>query len=158
MRNALTLLVVIALAVVTVGALNHALVVDLDFVAATWTAVSLLWVALAVAAVIVVGGGIAALLARAGIRRALVKVEGELQSTFERLRAAEARAAAEPEEVAGGAAAAGGAAEAAALAPAAASEDATAVAPAAPAAPAEGDAAPAASEGAGPGPEAPASS
>ena len=91
MRNALIVLVVVALVLVALGAVNHGLLFDIDFVAATWTAVSLFWVAVVVAGVVFVTGVAAAFLAASGAVKARRKLEKELQSTYERLRAAEAK-------------------------------------------------------------------
>ena len=91
MRNALIVLVVVALVLVTLGAFNNDLLFDIDFVAATWTAVSLFWVAVAVAGVVVVTGVAAAFFARSSAVATRRKLEKELQGTYERLRAAEAK-------------------------------------------------------------------
>ena len=91
MRNALIVLVIVALVLVVLGALNHTVLFDIDFLAVTWTAVSLFWVAVAVAAVILVAGLGAAVLARSSAVSAQRKLEVELQSTYQRLRAAEAK-------------------------------------------------------------------
>jgi len=90
-RNALIVLVVVALVIVALGAVNHGLLFDIDFVAGTWTAVSLLWVAVVTAGVVVVTGVAAALLAQSGAVATRRKLEKELQGTYERLRAAEAK-------------------------------------------------------------------
>ena len=91
MRNALIVLVVVALLLVGMGAVNNGLLFDIDFVAGTWTAVSLFWVAVVIAAVVFVSGVVAAFLAASGAVAARRKLEKELQSTYERLRAAEAK-------------------------------------------------------------------
>ncbi|MCX6371878.1 MAG: hypothetical protein NTX16_02145, partial [Actinobacteria bacterium] len=91
MRNALIVLVVVALVLVALGAVNNGLLFDIDFVAATWTAVSLFWVAVVVAGVVFVTGVAVAFLAASGAVTARRKLEKELQSTYERLRAAEAK-------------------------------------------------------------------
>ncbi len=90
-RNALIVLVVVALVLVALGAVNNGLLFDIDFVAATWTAVSLFWVAVVIAGVVFVTGVAAAFLAASGAVAARRKLEKELQSTYERLRAAEAK-------------------------------------------------------------------
>jgi hypothetical protein len=90
-RNALIVLVVVALVIVTLGAVNSGLLFDIDFVAGTWTAVSLFWVAVVIAGVVFVTGVAAALLAASGAVTARRKVEKELQGTYERLRATEAK-------------------------------------------------------------------
>ena len=91
MRNALIVLVVVALVLVALGAVNHGLLFDIDFVAGTWTAVSVFWVAVAAAGVVFVTGVVAAFLARSGAVATRRKLEKELQGAYERLRAAEAK-------------------------------------------------------------------
>lgn len=91
MRNALIVIVVVALVLVALGAVNNGLLFDIDFVAATWTAVSLFWVAVVVAGVVFVTGVAAAFLAASGAVAARRRLEKELQTTYERLRAAEAK-------------------------------------------------------------------
>ena len=91
MRNAFILLVVVALVLVALGAVNHGLLFDIDFVAGTWTAVSLFWVAVVSAGVVFVTGMVAAFFARSGAVNTRRKLEQELQGTYERLRAAEAQ-------------------------------------------------------------------
>jgi hypothetical protein len=99
-RNALILLAVVALIIVGLGAANGSVAFDFDMVFGTWAAVSLVWVAAVVAAVVLVAGLTAAWLAQADASRARRKLEAELQSTYERLRAAEARLPQEPPEAA----------------------------------------------------------
>lgn len=91
MRNALIVLVVVALVLITLGAVNNGLLFDIDLVAGTWTAVSLFWVAVVTAGVVLVTGVVAALLAQSGAVAPRRKLEKELQGTYERLRAAEAK-------------------------------------------------------------------
>jgi hypothetical protein len=81
----------VALVLVTLGAVNHGLLFDIDFVAATWTGVSLFWVAVVLAGVVLVIGVVTAFLGRSGAVTTRRKLEKELQSTYERLRAAEAK-------------------------------------------------------------------
>jgi uncharacterized membrane protein YciS (DUF1049 family) len=99
-RNALILLVVVALSIVALGAANGSVAFDFDVVFGTLTAVSLTWVAAAVAAVVLVAGLAAAWLAQADASRTRRRLEVELQSTYERLRAAEAKLPQEPPEAA----------------------------------------------------------
>ena len=96
MRNALILLVVVALIIVALGAANSEVAFDFDMVLGTWSAVSLLWVAVVAAVVLFVVGLIAAWLAQTDASRTRRKLEAELQATYERLRAAEARLPEEP--------------------------------------------------------------
>ena len=86
MRNALILVVVVALVIVTAGAVNHSVAFDVDWVAGTWRAVSLLWIAGVIALVVLVAGLAAALLARRGAVRAQRKLETELDATYRRVR------------------------------------------------------------------------
>ena len=91
MRNALIVLIVVALVLVALGAVNNCLLFDIDFVAGTWTAVSLFCVAVVTAGVVFVTGVVAAFLAQWGAVSTRRKLEKELQATYERLRAAEAK-------------------------------------------------------------------
>ena len=52
MRNALIILVIVALVLIALGAVNHAVAFDIDFLAVTWTAISLFWVSVVLAAVV----------------------------------------------------------------------------------------------------------
>jgi uncharacterized membrane protein YciS (DUF1049 family) len=97
-RNAFILLVVVALIILALGAANGSIAFDFDVVFGTWTAVSLIWVAAVVAAVVLVVGLLAAWLAQTDASRTRRKLEAELQATYERLRAAEARLLEEPQE------------------------------------------------------------
>ena len=93
MRNALILLAVVALLILAVGALNNGTAFDIDYVAGTVTAVSLFWVSAVVAALVFVAGLGAAWFAQAATTGSRRKLEAELQSTYVRLREAEALAA-----------------------------------------------------------------
>jgi hypothetical protein len=79
MKNILTVLLVVAAAVLVVGAASHGAHADVSYVAGTWHHASLLAVAAIVAALLLAVGVFAAL-------------EDELQCTYVRLRAAEAAA------------------------------------------------------------------
>jgi hypothetical protein len=92
-RTALTILVIVALALLAVGAVNHAVTLDLDFLAVSWNGVSLFWVMVAVAALVVVVGLVAAWAARGSAAAAQRRLEKELGSTYGRLRAAQAAVA-----------------------------------------------------------------
>jgi uncharacterized integral membrane protein len=90
MKNILTVLLVVAVLVLAVGVASYATRVDVDYVIGTWHHASLLAVAAVVAGLLLVVGVLAALaagLAQARERRVL---EGELERTYVRLRAAEA--------------------------------------------------------------------
>lgn len=90
MGKALLLLVIVALAVVAVGAVNHNVAFDIDYVAGTVTAVSLFWVAVVFAGLLFVAGAVAAWLAQRDAFAARRKLEKELDDTYRRLREAEA--------------------------------------------------------------------
>jgi hypothetical protein len=97
-RTAFLLLVVVALVIVGLGAANTSIKFDFDMVFGTWTAVSLIWVAAVFAGVVLVAGLVAAWLAQSGASRTRRKLEAELQATYERLRAAEAKLPQESKE------------------------------------------------------------
>ena len=100
MRNALILLAVVAMVILVMGALNNGTTFEVDYVAGTVSAVSLFWVSAVIAALVFVAGLAATWFALAGAAGGRRKLEAELQSTYERLREAEAlavRAAPEPE-------------------------------------------------------------
>ena len=93
MRKALILLAVVALLILVVGALNNGTAFDVDYVAGTVSSVSLMWVSAVLAALVFVVGLAAAWFAQAAMTGSRRKLEAELQSTYERLREAEALAA-----------------------------------------------------------------
>ncbi|HEX5643072.1 MAG TPA: hypothetical protein VFZ86_12160 [Thermoleophilia bacterium] len=90
MRNALILLAVVALLILAMGALNNGTAFDVDYVAGTVSAVSLFWVSAVIAALVFVVGLAAAWFAKSAVAGSRRKLEAELQSTYERLREAEA--------------------------------------------------------------------
>jgi uncharacterized membrane protein YciS (DUF1049 family) len=92
-RKAFILLVVVALLILAMGALNNGVVFKVDYVAGTANAVSLLWVSGLLAVLVVVVGMAAAWFAQSAMKGSRRKLEAELQSTYERLRKAEAEAA-----------------------------------------------------------------
>jgi uncharacterized membrane protein YciS (DUF1049 family) len=92
-RNALILLAVVALFILAVGALNNGTAFDIDYAAGTASSVSLFWVSAVLAALVFVVGLAAAWFAQAAVAGRRRKLEAELQSTYERLREAEALAA-----------------------------------------------------------------
>ncbi len=96
MRNAFILLAVVALVFVGAGAVNRSLAFDIDYGVGAWTNVSLFWITLVTAAIILVAGLVAAWLAQSSALAGQRKLEAELQTTYERLRAAEARLPLEP--------------------------------------------------------------
>jgi uncharacterized membrane protein YciS (DUF1049 family) len=89
-RNALILLVAVAVLILAVGALNNETAFDVDYVAGTVGAVSLFWVSAVIAALVFVVGLAAAWFAKSAVAGSRRKLEAELQSTYERLREAEA--------------------------------------------------------------------
>jgi len=91
----LIVLLVLALALLVLGIANHGVSVAFDYIVGTWH-VSLGWLLVIVAGLVVVtglGATLAADLRSADQRRAL---EGELQSTYARLRQAQAALPAAP--------------------------------------------------------------
>ncbi len=97
MRRALTVLTVVAVVVLIAGVVNRDATVDLSYIAGTQAGVSLLWVGAGAAALVLVAGLIAALLARASAARDQGRLEAELEEIYRRLRAAEARLPQSPE-------------------------------------------------------------
>ncbi len=93
MRKALILLAVVAVLILVVGALNNGTAFDVDYAAGTVSAVSLFWVSAVIAALVFVVGLAAAWFAQSAVAGSRRKLEAELQSTYERLREAEALAA-----------------------------------------------------------------
>jgi hypothetical protein len=89
-RNAFILLAIVALLFVGAGAANHSLAFDIDYVFGAVTNVSLFWITLVTAAIILGAGLVAAWLARSSAVAGQRKLEAELQTTYERLRVAEA--------------------------------------------------------------------
>jgi uncharacterized integral membrane protein len=90
MKNILTVLLVVVLLVLVVGAASHAAKVDVSYLAGTWHRASLLAVAAIVAALVLAVGVFAALAADLHCARDRKTLEEELQRTYVRLRAAEA--------------------------------------------------------------------
>lgn len=105
MKDILIVLLVVAVALLIIGAANNDQRVDLDYIFGTWHQVSLFTlIAIATAALVVVGLTVAAFAAigAAGGRR---KLERELEQTYGRLREAEAHGAQMAEEAAAASAA-----------------------------------------------------
>jgi len=94
MKNILTVLLVLAVLVLAVGVASYATRVDVDYVIGTWHHASLLAVAAVVAGLLLVVGFLAALAAGFAHARERRVLEGELERTYVRLRAAEASLAA----------------------------------------------------------------
>jgi hypothetical protein len=92
-RTALTILIIVAVVLVALGAVNHTVTLDLDFLALDWTGVSLFWLSVVLAAVVVAAGVAAAWAARAAAVGAQRRLEKELGKTYKRLREAQAAGA-----------------------------------------------------------------
>jgi uncharacterized integral membrane protein len=92
MKNILTVLLVVAVVVLVVGAASHGAHADVSYLAGTWHHASLLAVAAIVAALLVAVGVFATLAADLHCARIRKTLEDELQRTYVRLRAAEAAA------------------------------------------------------------------
>jgi uncharacterized membrane protein YciS (DUF1049 family) len=92
-RKALILLVVVALLILVMGALNNGTAFSVDYAVGTVNAASLFWVSAVIAALVFVVGLVAAWFAQSAMTGARRKLEAELQSTYERLREVEALAA-----------------------------------------------------------------
>ncbi len=93
MKTALWVLMIVALVVVLVGALNHGTAVSFDYVAGSTPAVSLFWLALGAAAALVLAGIAGWAVAVASAYATRRKLEKELEATYRRLRDCEARLA-----------------------------------------------------------------
>ena len=91
MKTALWVLMIVALVVVLVGALNHGTAVSFDYVAGSTPAVSLFWLALGAAAALVLAGIAGWAVAVASAYATRRKLEKELEATYRRLRDCEAR-------------------------------------------------------------------
>jgi uncharacterized membrane protein YciS (DUF1049 family) len=92
MKDILIGLLVVMLVLLTLGAVNHDVRIDLDYLFGTWHQVSLLWLSLIAVGLVGAAGVLAAgyVGVRAGGDRH--KLEQELEQTYARLRAAEAQA------------------------------------------------------------------
>lgn len=97
MREVVILLLVVVLAIMVLGAVNQDQQLDFDYVVGTWEDVSLLELTAVAAGVVFAAGVVSAAIVRGGLIGGRRKLERELQETYVRLRAAEAKlAAAEP--------------------------------------------------------------
>jgi hypothetical protein len=92
-KTVLWVLMIVALVVVLVGALNHGTAVSFDYVAGSTPAVSLFWLALGAAAALVLAGIAGWAVAVASAYATRRKLEKELEATYRRLRDCEARLA-----------------------------------------------------------------
>ncbi|HSL96222.1 MAG TPA: hypothetical protein VLA35_09960 [Thermoleophilia bacterium] len=99
MKNALIVLAVVALVVLTLGLFNREASVDVDYVVGVWRSVNVFWLFAIAAGVVVAAGLLGASLARARGWRERGKLEKELLEVYRRLRAVEAQL----EQVAGAA-------------------------------------------------------
>jgi len=105
-KNALIVLVIVALVMLTLGLVNRDAVVDVDYVVGVWRSVNVLWLFAIAAAVLLAAGLVGAALARAQGWRERGKLEKELLEVYRRLRAVEAQAEATAGAASGAAAAA----------------------------------------------------
>jgi hypothetical protein len=99
-RTLLTVLGVVGLVIVIVGALNHAVNVRVDYLVGTSPSVSLFWLAVAAAIVLFAAGLLGVIAGRASAGSDRHKLETELTDTYRRLRAAQAAIPAPPEPAA----------------------------------------------------------
>jgi hypothetical protein len=91
MKNALIVLAVVALVVLTLGLFNREASVDVDYVVGVWRSVNVFWLFAIAAGVVVAAGLLGASLARAQGWRERGKLEKELLEVYRRLRAVEAQ-------------------------------------------------------------------
>lgn len=91
MKNALIVLAVVALLVLTLGLFNREASVDVDYVVGVWRSVNVFWLFAIAAGVVVAAGLLGASLARAQGWRERGKLEKELLEVYRRLRAVEAQ-------------------------------------------------------------------
>lgn len=91
MKTLLVVLAVLALVIVLGGAVNHDSAVSFDYLVGSTAAVSVFWLALAVAAGLLVAGMAGWSLGRTGTSETRGKLERELEATYRRLRECEAR-------------------------------------------------------------------
>jgi len=89
MKNVLIALAVIAVLVLAIGAASHGVRLDVDYLAGTWHHASALALSAVVAALLVVVGLGAAVIALLGVSHDRDVLEAELERTYVRLRAAE---------------------------------------------------------------------
>jgi hypothetical protein len=89
MKYVLIMLGVVAAVVLTLGAFNRELAVDVDYAVGVWRSVNAFWLFAIGAGLIVAAGVVSALLAQAGGWRARGKLEKELLDVYRRLRAVE---------------------------------------------------------------------
>jgi hypothetical protein len=92
MKQALIVLGVVAVVVLTLGAFNRELVLDVDYAFGVWSSVNAFWLFAIAAALIVAVGFLAAVIAQARAWRLRGKLEKELLEVYRRLRAVEAEA------------------------------------------------------------------
>jgi uncharacterized integral membrane protein len=89
MKNALIVLAIVALVVLTLGLFNREASVDVDYVVGVWRSVSVFWLFAIAGGVVIAAGLLGAALARAQGWRERGKLEKELLEVYRRLRAAE---------------------------------------------------------------------
>ncbi len=98
MKYALILLGVVAAVVLTLGAFNRELAVDVDYAVGVWRSVNAFWLFAIAAGLIVAAGIFSALLAQTRGWRARGKLEKELLDVYRRLRAVEGEQAEQAEQ------------------------------------------------------------
>jgi uncharacterized integral membrane protein len=91
MRDVLIVLLVIALALMVVGLVNHDVALDVDYLFGTWHDTSLLVLCSLAAALVIIVGVVAALMTRLAMSGDRRKLEAELSSTYVRLRELESQ-------------------------------------------------------------------
>ncbi len=98
MKYSLVMLGVVAAVVLTLGAFNRELDVDVDYAVGVWRSVNAFWLFAIAAGLIVAAGIFSALLAQTRGWRARGKLEKELLDVYRRLRAVEGEQAEQAEQ------------------------------------------------------------
>jgi hypothetical protein len=80
----------VGLVIVVAGAINHAIAVRIDYVVGTSTPISLFWITVAAAVIIVAAGVLGVLVGQSAASGERRKLKAELEDTYRRLRAAQA--------------------------------------------------------------------
>jgi len=94
MKDILIVLLVLVVAILTLGAVNHGVTFDLNYLFGTWHHVSLFWIFLIASGLIVAVGLLASGFSSVRLGQQRHKLESELEETYKRLRVAEAQIAA----------------------------------------------------------------
>ena len=93
MKDILIVLLIVVVFLVTLGAVNHGVTFDLDYVFGTWHHVSLLLIFLIASLLVVAVGLLANGFSGLRLGQQRHKLEREIEETYKRLRAAEAQMA-----------------------------------------------------------------